>query len=85
MDKRAKELISSIDSLKKKLETKEAELGNIQKNCNHDWPDEWSERVGRDYGCMSGAVDSVFRQSEPEIIAVYYKTCQNCGKEKTKR
>lgn len=85
MDQNVEILIDSIKNLKNKLEAKEVELRYIQKHCNHIWPNKWSERVGRDYGCMSGAVDSVFRQNSPEIIAIQYKNCELCGKEKIKK
>lgn len=84
MDKKVKDLIRSIDDLREKLKSKETELKKIQKKCHHVWPEKWSEKVGRDYGVMSAAVDPVLRTNSPEIIAVPYKICEICGKEKTK-
>ena len=84
MEPKVKRLVHSIEDLEKELKHKECKLENIRKDCSHVWPKEWSEKAGRDYHYLSGAVGPVLRCSTPEIITVQYKICEACGKEITR-
>ncbi len=84
MDREIERIVCSIKELEEKLESKKIKLAIIRRNCNHVWPKRWLEKTKQSYRNMSGAVDSVFSQSAPEIIVVRYKFCKACGKEKIK-
>jgi hypothetical protein len=70
MEEKVKQLIFTIEELKKRLARKEEELVTIQKNCQHSLPISFEIQL----------ITDVEREGRFQFYQRAFRTCQKCGK-----